>query len=658
MQPSSGSGVLNLHRVAFRWPGGARLEIEWSGGKEGPATPPPRFPFLVEASLEAEPDKLSRIGRPAVCWEDLSGAAFQPLQLREATGYLVDVVVPVPLEDAVKSWEADRSWPLLTVPGAYRSHPPRRWSSEVTCTRVTGELDFGLYVGTAELAVPDETPIYLEVACTKLTYFDDFRRLLSDIVDEYISLVLEIEAPTFSRFAVAEMSDSQVATFLFLLRHAMEETRLPAAVDRIVLEPRSALVQERRHLPIGLGRSAPTAATASQIRLDEMVGEGPLRNLFRGFTPRAVPEDVRHETVDTIENRYVKGFLWSLLVRVQDLRDRLHDCSKRVVACQVEAWTSQVSEWIRKPMWKEVGDLTYFPSNSQILQKEDAYREVLAADLRLQLGMSLPLSAAELPEESIRGDLRPISLLYEYWCFLFLRSILRGICGPEIQYGTLVRRDRSELKVTLKRGSESRQEFRLSECGAEGGTLTLFYNRRFSRPTGDCSEWDGSYSAALRPDMSILLEVPSRSAGRYRHWLHFDAKYRLDIEQWRTLVQADLNGLSELETELSSDVTRESLRRSYRTVDLLKAHAYRDALLGSRGSYILFPGADNISEVFVRLPGASADEESPLVPSVGAFQANPGGRDRQAAVLAGFVTRCIQQLVSTTTYQEETGISQ
>src|SRR5262249_53407276 len=156
--------------------------------------------------------------------------------------------------------------------------------------------------------------------------------------------------------------------------------------------------------------------------------------------------------------------------------------NKCIVARQVEQWSMRMSEWLEHPVWKDVRRMTHFPSNSQILQKSPSYREVLGTDLRMQLGMTLPRSADTQMEADVGGDLRPVTQVYEYWCFFFLRSVLRTICGREVQAGgNLIRETEDGLNVVLRRGTESRVQFRFEDSTSRSALISLYYNRKFEK---------------------------------------------------------------------------------------------------------------------------------------------------------------------------------
>ncbi|MFM8573988.1 MAG: DUF2357 domain-containing protein, partial [Pirellula sp.] len=562
------------------------------------------------------------------------------------------ITLPISREEAEAAWLLNRSWPLATVKNAYESDPPRRWNVRDGVVTIPGRLNFRSYVGAAEIALPSVTPIVIEVVCTKLGYFEDFRLLLDAIAEEYSALLMEIESPTFARFSLIEVTKPQLMTFLFLLRHAMDDTRLPTGVESILAAPRSMLVQYERIVPVGLQRQSARGDFLHWLPEGMLSPGGPLAAIFRGHTPIALPETVKSETTDTPENRYVKGFLENLLDAADDLYSLLIRHDKAIVARQVKVWTTRISEWLEHPLWKDVRRMTHFPSNSQVLQKSSSYREVLGTDLRMQLGMTLPWSADTQLDADVRGDLRPISQLYEYWCFFFLRRVLRGLCGDEVRAaGTLIRETEDGLNVVLRRGTESRVQFRFKDELGRSAIISLYYNRKFERSNSEV--WDGSYSAQLNPDFSILIDVvadPDRM-----HWLHFDAKYRLDLSQWQAEVADNVAMLDALESDLT---THEDARMSatYKRTDLLKMHTYRDALLGSRGSYVLFPGADDKETVFIRSPGVEYAENGDHIPSVGAFQANPSQQIAQSQRLDRFIRTCIQRLVAASSYQEETGI--
>jgi hypothetical protein len=85
--------------------------------------------------------------------------------------------------------------------------------------------------------------------------------------------------------------------------------------------------------------------------------------------------------------------------------------------------------------------------------------------------------------------------------------------------------------------------------------------------------------------------------------IHFDAKYKVED---LTRLFGDDNGLDEEKEEQRQGI--------YKRADLLKMHAYRDAIRRTAGAYVLYPGTENMKW--------SGYHE--LLPGLGAFALRPG----------------------------------
>ena len=92
---------------------------------------------------------------------------------------------------------------------------------------------------------------------------------------------------------------------------------------------------------------------------------------------------------------------------------------------------------------------------------------------------------------------------------------------------------------------------------------------------------------------------------------------------------------------------------AYQRTDLLKMHTYRDAVLGSRGSYVLFPGDGVDEEIFLRLPNERYPHSSFRIPSVGAFQLRPSSVGTQSDRLRQFLALVLKEIADGRPYHEE-----
>jgi len=170
--------------------------------------------------------------------------------------------------------------------------------------------------------------------------------------------------------------------------------------------------------------------------------------------------------------------------------------------------------------------------------------------------------------------------------------------------------------------------------------VSVYYNRSFR--TGGDGRNDGSWSRPMRPDASVLLR-PITDRFRVADdrdldiWLHFDAKYRLESAK----AQFERVGDDIQEQTAIGDEAQERLGASRRE-DLLKMHAYRDAIRRSAGAYVLFPGTSK---------PIGFSEYVELIPGLGAFPLRPGD-DSGPAALRRFIDDVFLHVADQATAEE------
>lgn len=650
--------VVPLHRARFSWGPRTHLDLEWSKGTGKELPLPPAAPQLVMAEEETAPDEHASRGIPALCWREDSPVLFERFQLRENTEYLVDITLPSSSADLQLGAPYLKGWPfserLATV---VRIDPPRRWRENADgSTTISGLLRLRGHAGILDLSLGPDAPLIAEVVCRKLGYLDEFRALLDEVAEEFSELLLQYDSPVSASFNLSDLTPETEAALLFQMRHIMTDRNLPVALDEIRRSFHSRLDQWRGIEDTSAVQEPDVAAFIEELDESVLVEGGPFARLFHGYSPRQFPVIETRETADTAENRYVKFFLEELLLIAQRLATNLARDGRAASLREVESWILVLDEELSSGQWRQIGSFRSFPSNSQVLQKRRGYREILKFDLSLRMSLELPWRRAGQLADGLVGDLRPVSELYEYWCFFLLRRSLAELAEAELPGdGSLVDVTADGLQVRLLRGKRSRISYLYKRDSGRTLKVNLFYNRVFQRPTRSLSEWHGSYTARFDPDYSIEIMVEGGGILR-RHWLHFDAKYRLD--------SIDLEAASVAEDEgddLDADYEAE-LARVYRQDDLFKMHTYRDGILGSRGAYILFPG-DGTSlrlsgrgkNLFVRHPSTFDGSPAYLFPGVGAFDLCPGRDTGQRPIIQEFLKGVLDAAFADKPYREEEG---
>ena len=162
---------------------------------------------------------------------------------------------------------------------------------------------------------------------------------------------------------------------------------------------------------------------------------------------------------------------------------------------------------------------------------------------------------------------------------------------------------------------------------------------------------NGSWTRGVQPDYTISIwpaEFEKDEAEKCEALvhIHFDAKYR--VENLDALF-----GKKEEEDENISDRSESVAAKptAAKYSDLLKMHAYRDAIRRTAGAYVLYPGNDGDDKRFEEFDHRGFHE---VLPGLGAFAIRPkadGSADGMVA-LSKFLDEVIEHLSNRTTSRE------
>ncbi|WP_457621696.1 DUF2357 domain-containing protein [Persephonella sp.] len=137
------------------------------------------------------------------------------------------------------------------------------------------------------------------------------------------------------------------------------------------------------------------------------------------YSPIKVLQYETEETFDTLENRFIKHFLKEIeTVLSEDLEEFLYLKELREIKEEVEYV-------LQTDIFMEVGNLNYFPSNSQVLMKKAGYREIFNI-YRLFHSSFIPQIFKNL---DIAFSLKDIATLWEYYVLIEILKSLKKIYG-------------------------------------------------------------------------------------------------------------------------------------------------------------------------------------------------------------------------------------
>jgi hypothetical protein len=461
----------------------------------------------------------------------------------------------------------------------------------------------------------------VQVRPRKLDYEAEYHGMLEQIADHAVEAILQGFAPASRAF---EVDPTQIGLVgyraLAFLVARLRSSEFQHALERIARSPhrRWDTVTSARSVQHGLPAgphvarqlTRPGATVPLPAHLDHLALNG---------LPRRVAHTENVVTFDTPPNRFARY----ALERWQGLAfDVLRALDRKGVGAGPRARGIEECRWLidecagylDRPPLRDAGPLRLFPQGDPVLRRQAGYRDVLRT---FALTDAAPALVAELPDDPFAATQRNIAVLYEYWCFFKLAGCITEATGRSP--GTPpFKLEGGVLALVLKQGGASRLEWTAEVAGRRLG-LSLWFNRDFG-PSGTVDTEYTTWVHRMRPDASLRIRPLSARPGDAVNpapdvWLHFDAKYRI------TGAELDDAAGTEVRSYAEGDAKRD---------DMLRMHAYRDAIRRSAGAYVLYPGSggpDHTSEYREILPG------------IGAFPLRPASGDSTdgSAALTSFV---------------------
>lgn len=488
----------------------------------------------------------------------------------------------------------------------------------------------------------------IDVRSLKLDYRTEYRGMLRRLSEEIAGLVADSRSSTKVRFrsSFEERTDEGwLQIQLELLRETLDSADFSAALQRILSFPHEQL--SSAHESVATDR--PIHWTPSAIR--QLISRNPRRQVPTGhplktnssldYVATRVDVPRKSRNLDTPENRFIKFALEEFRAFLRHANGVFEACPGwGASAALSHRLAATVEDWLGHGFFKEIGPVRFAPLGSPVLQRKAGYREMLRWWLRFRTASELSWEGGE---ELFSAGQRNVADLYEYWLFFELLewfcNMCRGGNRPPIE----------ELIEGLDEGSPTLRLKKRLQLGPFIGTFAgqsrrlnarFAYNRRFD-VTQD-RHLGGSWSRRLHPDYTLTFwpaDCPSETEAEMQELLvhvHFDAKYRVE----------DIVGLFGAVHDEDADEEDTKNPGTYKRQDLLKMHAYRDAIKRSQGAYVIYPGRSNDA---VKMTGFHE-----ILPGLGAFSVTPdeNGKAQGMRKLSKFLEEMLSHLGNRTTAQE------
>ena len=507
-----------------------------------------------------------------------------------------------------------------------------------------GTINPNIYVGTHSLEI-DDSPILLqiEVRSVKSDYRSDYQFMLENITDKCTDLIMQIDSPITQNFETSFDTDSQTLYQRFcFVKSLINSIEFEEAVQKVMSNPTTKWEEEQEEKDIrGIRRFTQKSIKQLVTKGNRIeISEAHFLNKLYKLTsiPLKIDSTRKIESTDTPENRFIKHALEEFLFFCENCEIKFEKYSTAKLESNI--LSTKISNLLNQSFFKEISRPTSLKLNSPVLQRKSGYREVLNAWLKFDLAAKLVWNGGDNVYDAGKKD---IATLYEYWLFFTLLDLLKDVfdINPK-SISELIQDDKGKLSLILKQGTAIAMKG-IYKSQSRNLNIQFSYNRSFGGkkkyPDG------GSYTTTLRPDYTLSIwpeeikeAIDAEKTELITH-IHFDAKYK--VNNFYDLVK-------EIETEEElNNVKIDERKGTFKNVDLLKMHAYKDAIRRTGGAYVLYPGEGKDK------PFRGFHE---LIPGLGAFVIKPNKENKDKKHLKTFIRNVIANFIDRASQREHVAV--
>lgn len=410
------------------------------------------------------------------------------------------------------------------------------------------------------------------------------------------------------------------------------------------------------------------------------------------------------DSVDTPENRFIKYALESFLKISSEIYNKSKEFGHNKLEKESGKLMQQLENHLHHSVFKDISRPTLLKLNSPVLQRKEGYREVLRVWLMFELTAKLIWTGGE---DVYSGGKKDIATLYEYWLFFVLLDLFQNIFKIEPKdISDLIQTTADGLNLQIKQGINTAIKG-IYDTDTRKLNIRFNYNRSFSGKKNypDSGSWTTTlrpdYTLSFWP--YGIDEIEAERQELIVH-VHFDAKYKLtqlaDLFSQKdsndSVVIAHLpafqlkrfnweyifnllleKGFAEKDKNDSINLVSFSWKESnelgdikgddfkelveyiqqlilteektenrkgiYKNADLLKMHAYKDAIRRTGGAYVLYPG-----DTTMKRKGFHE-----IIPGLGAFGVSPSKNDDGIRELKSFIIEILDHFINRTSQREK-----
>lgn len=395
-----------------------------------------------------------------------------------------------------------------------------------------------------------------EVLSYKMNYRSDMKSIIRDIEHEYSMLSYAFLKNTYLSFRTKAGKSSELIwwqIFQSCYNDIIKNTHV------IINSPKRRLKTAVRY------ERADRLRYISPEQENEYVEfQNDPKHLFRS--------EEMYLSKDTVENRFLKYVIKELYRRFGIIREHIQvqlKADDAKIANNLDVMNRELSTLQNHRFFKGIGQFKGFSQDSLVMKRARGYKDIFKNWVELSCGYEL--------EEGMRKlEVKDISELYEIWCFIKVKNIVKDIMGDLTEVDTSGRELTSGFVRQLVYGSQS--EVKLKKENVE---VSVMYNAQVEEI--DIDDEQTSYPSAIegtdtlttvqRPDIVLRL---TKQNDDIQYTYLFDAKYRIADARKGGLDVPPVGAINQMHRY------RDAIYYTQEGKDSLK----REVI----GGYVLFPG--------------------------------------------------------------------
>lgn len=518
----------------------------------------------------------------------------------------------------------------------------------ITPNIYVGTLSFDLFkIGSSESI----DKIQLEVHSVKSDYRTDYRFMLESITEKCTDLIMQIDSPINQHFETDFNKNPETLYQRFsFVKSLIDSKEFEEAIQKIVSNPTTKWEEEHEEKDIRRIRRFNQKNIKQLVTKSNrlQISSNHFLNKSYGLTsiPTKIDSTRKTESIDTAENRFIKHSLEEFLFFCENCELKFEKYSN--AKFESGLLVTKISTLLNQSFFKQISRPTSLKLNSPVLQRKSGYREVLNAWLKFDLAAKLIWNGGDNVYSAGKKD---IATLYEYWLFFTLLDLLKEVFEIEPKsIEELIQYDKGQLTLNLKQGTAIALKG-IYKSETRNLNIQFSYNRSFGG--GKTFPKSGSYTTTLRPDYTLSIwpeeikEAKDAEITELITHIHFDAKYKVNNFYELISKSKDEELTEEENIELINEELEEVKKGTFKNQDLLKMHAYKDAIRRTAGAYVLYPGEGKDE------PFRGFHE---LIPGLGAFVIKPNKDDKDKEHLKNFLKKVVANFIDRASQREYTAV--